>query len=359
MIDNVSNLRNMVTSKRRNTESVMFYLHYRVTFLLIMFCCILVSSTAFSDTRIACSSNPNNDISEAMLESYCWASSTYSVKSAYIGKRGKEVPHPGIGSSEDPSEYTYRNFYQYIHLVLFIQALLFYIPHMVWKPIDSQHMQIINDLITECSPEGKSESLSTAASFIRAKWGTHRAFALLYFLCEVAAIINIFIQALLLNKYFTGKFLDLGLIYARYYQAEHTEQPIDLFPLITSCHFKRYGASGHIDVVDALCVLPYNALNVKIYLFLWLWFVILLALSAVNQFNFLMKMTIPTYRTLFQRLFYHSKVIPGHDNFISLMTKGNFGDWFVLSAVKSSMEEMIFYDLMEHLEQKMDLRKEE
>ena len=50
---------------------------------------------------------------------------------------------------------------------------------------------------------------------------------------------------------------------------------------VTKCFFQKYGPSGTIQKHDALCVLPLNIINEKIYIFLYFWFVFLAAISAV------------------------------------------------------------------------------
>ena len=49
---------------------------------------------------------------------------------------------------------------------------------------------------------------------------------------------------------------------------------------MTKCRFSRYGPSGSLQTSDALCVLPLNIINEKIYIFLYFWFVFLASVSA-------------------------------------------------------------------------------
>ena len=53
------------------------------------------------------------------------------------------------------------------------------------------------------------------------------------------------------------------------------------FSQVTKCVFHKYGPSGTIQKHDALCILPLNIINEKIYIFLYFWFVFLAAVSAV------------------------------------------------------------------------------
>jgi len=67
----------------------------------------------------------------------------------------------------------------------------------------------------------------------------------------------------------------------KYYQHPNYEfNPMEvIFPRITKCNFFKYGPSGTIQNVDAMCILSQNVLNEKIYLLLWIWFLILVIIS--------------------------------------------------------------------------------
>ena len=37
------------------------------------------------------------------------------------------------------------------------------------------------------------------------------------------------------------------------------------------CTFHKFGTSGEVEKHDALCLLPLNIVNEKVYIFLWFW----------------------------------------------------------------------------------------
>ena len=50
----------------------------------------------------------------------------------------------------------------------------------------------------------------------------------------------------------------------------HQINPLEkIFPKMTKCLFKRFGPTGTIEKNDALCTVPLNILNEKIFLILW------------------------------------------------------------------------------------------
>ena len=44
---------------------------------------------------------------------------------------------------------------------------------------------------------------------------------------------------------------------------------------MTKCTFHKFGTSGNIEKHDALCILPLNIVNEKIYIFIWFWLLLL------------------------------------------------------------------------------------
>ena len=40
------------------------------------------------------------------------------------------------------------------------------------------------------------------------------------------------------------------------------------------CTFHKFGTSGEVEKHDALCLLPLNIVNEKVYIFLWFWSVL-------------------------------------------------------------------------------------
>ena len=54
-----------------------------------------------------------------------------------------------------------------------------------------------------------------------------------------------------------------------------------VFPKVTKCLFHTYGPSGTPQRHDALCVLPLNIINEKIYIFLWFWFILVASITGI------------------------------------------------------------------------------
>lgn len=98
-------------------------------------------------------------------------------------------------------------------------------------------------------------------------------------------MINICTNIYITNKFLGGTFLTYGIEVFKYrqnrnYQFNQSNPMETIFPRLTKCDFNKYGPSGTIQNIDALCILAQNSLNDKIYLFLWVWFGVLAILSV-------------------------------------------------------------------------------
>ena len=60
--------------------------------------------------------------------------------------------------------------------------------------------------------------------------------------------------------------------------------------------FKMFGPSGTLQIYDAMCVLPVNIINEKIFIFLWFWFIILAILSSISILSRLANIISPKVR---------------------------------------------------------------
>lgn len=87
----------------------------------------------------------------------------------------------------------------------------------------------------------------------------------------------------MMNRFFDGAFLTFGVDVIRFLESDQEDRVdpmIFIFPRMTKCIFHKFGVSGEVETHDSICILPLNAVNEKIYVFLWFWFMILGVLSA-------------------------------------------------------------------------------
>ena len=105
-----------------------------------------------------------------------------------------------------------------------------------------------------------------------------------------------------------------------------------VFPRVTKCTFRKYGPSGTIQRHDAQCVLPINIINEKIYVFLWIWYMLLTVLTAIHVvWTMIVVFARSVRKTILRRKLRQS---PNRDHLkidLDLIVKSfNFADWKLL-----------------------------
>lgn len=55
-----------------------------------------------------------------------------------------------------------------------------------------------------------------------------------------------------------------------------------IFPWAAKCTYESYGPSGSIQKFDAFCLLPLNILNQKLFIIVWIWYIIQVIISILN-----------------------------------------------------------------------------
>lgn len=118
-------------------------LHYRATTLLLFACCILVTALDWvgNGKSIHCILDGDSDtwtIPANVINTYCYIMSTFILPKELAGS----VVAPGVGTyvhSDQETRLLYdgevrvQAYYQWVPFVLFLQACLFYAPHLLCK----------------------------------------------------------------------------------------------------------------------------------------------------------------------------------------------------------------------------------
>ena len=132
-----------------------------------------------------------------------------------------------------------------------------------------------------------------------------------------------------MDRFFDGAFLTFGLeviAFAEQDQEDRLDPLIYVFPRMTKCTFHKFGTSGEGEKHDALCLLPLNIVNEKIYIFLWFWFILLSILSflvIVYRFIIVISPKMRAYLLYIRFRLIRREVIN------TIVKKSYVGDWFL------------------------------
>jgi hypothetical protein len=182
----------------------------------------------------------------------------------------------------------------------------------------------------------------------------HHYYAFKYFFCEILCLINIIGQMYLTDKFFDGEFMSYGLNVIKYTQKEvkyRNDPLVYIFPRMTKCTFHFYGSSGDVQKKDALCLLPLNVVNEKIYIFLWFWFVILSIITCLVIISRLF---------IFFAISIRSRILKtrcrfSNTKYLNIICKhGNIGDFFVLYLLAKNIDPIIMQDIVSEIGKRIE-----
>uniref|UniRef100_A0AC34RM35 Innexin n=1 Tax=Panagrolaimus sp. JU765 TaxID=591449 RepID=A0AC34RM35_9BILA len=285
-------------------------LNYFVTATLLAFFATMVSAKQYVGSPIQCwMPTEFKGGWEQYVEDYCFIQNTYYVP------LDREIPV----DHEERREKEF-GYYQWVPIILALQAIMFYIPNWLWKTLHQQSGLDLRTAIADaaklramrhCDRNGEVEKLCTYISetleinegrplprrVLCFRIGRHLGsyVSTLYIFIKLLYVLNIFLQFVILNNFlgtphsFWGLDTMLQLIQGQDWTDTH------VFPRVTLCDFQvRRLANLHNYTVQ--CVLMINMFNEKIYLFIWFWFAFVLISTVINFFYTLVTLVPPGSR---------------------------------------------------------------
>lgn len=115
---------------------------------------------------------------------------------------------------------------------------------------------------------------------------------------------------------------------------------------MTKCTFHKFGTSGEVEKHDALCLLPLNIVNEKVYIFLWFWFIMLSVLSILVVLYRIIIVISPKMRAY---LLYIRFRLIRREVINTIVKKSYVGDWFLFYMLGISLSPFSFFVLCSHI----------
>lgn len=249
------------------------------------------------------------------------------------------------GSHKENDERVYHAYYQWVPIVLSLQAAMFYAPHWIWKQLEGGRLKnVICGLENKLSDdESKEKKVSQLVTYMKQRFYSskktreHEIWAAKFFFCELLNFVNIMAQIFITDSFLGGEFMQYGteVFNFPYMEPEDRVDPMSrVFPRMTKCIFYKYGGSGTIQRIDSMCVLSMNILNEKIYIYLWVWFILLAVITGVFLIVRALQFFMPDFRermTMLEAVGYVGRHdIEKQRHIQEVVQKFGYSDWLIL-----------------------------
>ena len=141
---------------------------------------------------------------------------TFTLPKYFAGEVGKHVSHLGIGEfNAEKNEVEYKSYYQWVPFVLFLQACVFYVPHVLFKIAEGGKVSGIISGLHKAEAvihdEMRVERFSVVSKCFVKTINTHNVWAFRMLICEVLAFINVICNIYFIDIFLCGEFMQYGI----------------------------------------------------------------------------------------------------------------------------------------------------
>lgn len=354
MLHLLGNLRNFFRARRVHIDGNVFRLHTSATMAFLLAFSMLLTAREYVGSPIDCHC-PN--LPGSIVNSLCWVESTFSHRSLFGASYKGSTVYPGTGFAPpgiSPEDRKYHTYYQWVCFLLFAQALFFYAPRWLWKVWEGGRVSAIVaalDIGSTVSQTDRAEARSLMADFLVVNMNRNRWYLVKYIICELLSVVNVVVQVALTDYVLGGGFFTYGLDLVSWHRGANQEfvsPAVMTFPRVAMCTFLKFGQSGTLENYEAICVLPLNILNEKLFAFLWFWYAFLLCcgLPAV-VYRTLLLVAAPLRRRLLAWRY------PDSESISAVVSAMSPGDVFFLSLVGQNVDSLVFSQLVAELSRRL------
>ncbi|KER23543.1 hypothetical protein T265_14621, partial [Opisthorchis viverrini] len=277
---------------------------------------------------------PENQFGQ-FAESVCWVRGTLAIhhtESMPISRAEWDM----MRSKSDIS------FYQWVPFCLSVQAMLFFIPHAIWQSLALNTMgENLESVLAKARSANTAEESEKRTKFVES--AAHQLFRLArqhqdhrstrwarlqrraasfpggsicvpgkrmgncvmvaYLFVKVLYFANALGQLFLIRTFlgFHGNLFTFGEKLVGTLTAKREWEESEFFPRQTYCPVEVRNLGTKSNLYTAICALPVNMFNEKIYIFLWLWIAVVAVVTALSFFVWIVRLGWQRSQTNFVR----------------------------------------------------------
>ena len=287
---------------------------------------------------------------DTIVNTFCLMHGTYTVTNTapirqatedeknYFEKFGhRGVAHPGIGPRGARSTKLRNNVYIWIPFFFCGMSFFFFLPHLLWKMIEGGLVKSMTFKMQnpEIDDEMKRKRVDRLIKCFMANRSNNNSYATNMISIEMVQLFNVGFQFYTTHFLLGRKFVDYGI---QYFIQENLTDTV--FPKVSKCQFNRHGPGGDINNHDALCLLPLNILNEKLFLLLWVWLIFLCICSIMQLAYRVLCLCSKKFRKFMMKGTCNPKIVE------CFCKNASFGDYIVTCQISKNVDRKMFSEFM-------------
>lgn len=351
MLRELTSLSKHLRGKQVTISSNTFRLVSRFNFTLLISLVVLMTAKVYFGDPIICAAD--DKAPKLMIDNFCWLMGVY-IQKGFVGTLTSNTStHQAYGMVAPGTPKQFLRYYQWLVFVYFWMAISYMVPWFLWKTWEGGLMlglcKDLQDPVHEkyWTKEKRNQVLSYFIHMRRSS--RHAYYAFRYFVCQTVMLLVCIFNIVLVESLFGG-------FWERYYSAIGALYPFDydkwttetsqVFPRIAKCDFYSYGPSGSTQMRDALCMLPLNIINEKIFAFFFFW---LLIVAILTTLDIIYGIIVMNSRYIRIRKIAAMTFDYNYDTVNRASDYGARGEFFVLYLVGKNISPYVFNDLIVEL----------
>ena len=313
-------------TRLRNDDDLADRLNSRYTCSILVLFAIVVSTTQYVGEPIECWVPAHfTDNHERYANNMCWISDHY-----YLPFEKTAVPE-----NVERLGRKHISYYRWVPVFLLLQALMFYLPCIVWRNLNCRSGIDVNRVVeAACTyhnadfgeerdkmmrfmtrqfdcylsrskrrPVGFRDTLKKCFSVFCGK-RSGSFLIILYLLIKFLYVTNVVGQIFVLGSFLGTDYHLFGIDVLRSiaFGEDWTKLPPQSprFPRVTMCDFDAR-RMGNVHKYTVQCVLAINFFNEKIYLFVWFWFILVALISGISLIKWGVTFAMPGHGHIYIR----------------------------------------------------------
>lgn len=120
-----------------------------------------------------------------------------------------------------------------------------------------------------------------------------------------------------------------------------------IFPRAAKCTYEPYDPSDSIQNFDAFCLLPLNTFNQKLFIILWMWYIIQIIMAILNLVYWIIVSCSENVRIYI--LYQKSMKSVSRELILCASCKAHLGHFFVLNQIAKNTNPRTFIGLISNL----------